>query len=587
MNIIDYLRQQLSLLNNEYNSLQQKTASHQNKYNQAKAYYDQCVASPDYLNHPDVEMRNRLKAFIGTPPHILTREEIASKAERAIEESNILYKGIVGIYCDHYKAAATSAWDKIDSAKAAMDECYSKYIYPATFAKKELAPIESSIKQREAEINEILSNIRAIEPVIQRQESLNTQINDLARQSKEYKTKTSNNSQEVALLQNEIEAFKIDDHISLLSENEKAHILCKIWNKNDQDSLTIKKVIIDQGFNPHYASNDSLSFVKLAIETNDLSLFKTLIDNKLDFNHCINQSTLFDYVIKSEKQEFIDIMLNSGECDFAKIIVLNILKNDSDYLSRLLDTVPNWQELKYKEDALLHFAISKGKTGIVETILNKDASIINSANSNGYTALELAIIEQKSPEIKLLEQNGANIKDSLMIRIEHNEEQPIIAILNYCGKEYTDTIIDTLLEKSNQEFLNNIINKCDELLEYSDSGNNNLLHLCCRYGHVELVKVLLDKNADLVNKQNIAGDTPLHIILQNANEESKQQLLNTALSYKPDLTLLNSSNKSCTDLLHDSPLSLAYCIQLGYELDTDLAVTGLGETEENVGADFC
>ena len=116
-------------------------------------------------------------------------------------------------------------------------------------------------------------------------------------------------------------------------------------------------------------------------------------------------------------------------------------------------------------------------------MLNKDSSIITSVNSNGYTALELAIIEQKNPEIKLLEQNGANIKDSLMIRIEHNEEKPIIAILNSCSKEYADTIIDTLLENSNQEFLDNIINKCDELLEYSDSGNNNLVHLCCRYGY--------------------------------------------------------------------------------------------------------
>jgi hypothetical protein len=41
------------------------------------------------------------------------------------------------------------------------------------------------------------------------------------------------------------------------------------------------------------------------------------------------------------------------------------------------------------------------------------------------------------------------------------------------------------------------------------------------------------------------------------------------------------------DLLYENPESLAYCIQLGYELDTDLAVTNLGETEENANIDFC
>ncbi len=586
MKTIDYLRQQLSLLNNEYNSVHQMTASHQNEYNRAKAYYDQCVASPDYLNHPNAEMRNQLTGFMGTPPHILTREEIINKTERAIEESNILYKGIVRGLCDHFKAAGMAAWDKIDSAKAAMDACYSKYIYPATFAKQQLAPIQSSIQQMEADINKILSHVRAIEPVIQRQELLNKEISDFTRQSHEYQIKINNNSQKVAQLQNEEKAFKIDDHISSLSENNKAHILYKIWNKNDQDSLAIKQSIIDQGFNPHYVNNDGSSFVKLAIETNDQSLFKILIDNKLDFNQCISQSTLFDYVIKSEKQEFIDIMLDSSECDFAKIIVLNILKNDSDYVSKLLDIIPHWQELKYQGDALLHFAILTGNTEIVDTILNKDASIINSANSNGYNALELAIILQKNPEIKLLEQNGANIKDSLMIRIEQNEEKPIIAILNSCSKEYADVIIDVLLANSNQEFLDNIINKCDELLEYSDSGNNNLVHLCCRHGYVELVKALLDKNSDLLNKQNIAGDTPLHIILQNTNEDSKQQLLNTALSYKPDLTLLNSSNNSFINLLYDDPLSLASFCGLGYEIDVDLNVITLGETAESAGADF-
>lgn len=410
--------------------------------------------------------------------------------------------------------------------------------------------------------------------------------NNIRTEIVETQQKINRNSQEVSQLQNKIKSFKIDDNITSLSEDKKAHILYKIWNKNDQDSLAIKESIIKQGFNPHYSSNDGSNFLELAIRTNDLNLFKILIDSHLDFSCCIGQNTLFDLVIKSGKQSFVDNMLNSGEGDFAKIIVLNILKNDTDYVTKLLNIVPNWQGLKYKGEFLLYFAISAGKAEIVEAILNQDTSTINSTNSKGYNALELAIMLQKNQEIKLLEPHGVDIKDSLIIRIDQNEADPIIEILNGCGKEYADVIINILLNNSNKEFLNNIIDKCNKLLEYSDAGNNNLVHLCCRHGYSELVKVLLDKNSDLVNQQNITGETPLHTILKNTNEDIQKQLLNVALSYEPNISLLNSQNKSFINLLHDNPMSLACVFELGYEIDKDMNVLTLGQTEDNINNDL-
>ena len=46
--------------------MEQKSLFHQNEYNKAKSYYDQCAQSPDFLNHPEVIKRNKLQAIFGT-----------------------------------------------------------------------------------------------------------------------------------------------------------------------------------------------------------------------------------------------------------------------------------------------------------------------------------------------------------------------------------------------------------------------------------------------------------------------------------------------------------------------------------------
>ena len=547
----DYLKSVLSSLEYDYNQMEQRSLFHQNEYNKAKSYYDQCAQSPDFLNHPEVIKRNQVQAMFGS--------RYASSHEEA--RSKLINQGF----------SLDFPGSIVNRAKAHLDECYSKYIYPGNVAKNELQPFLSSIQSKEAEINKILANVKNIEPIVQKLTSLSKQVNDLARETNELKIKTESNHQTIKNLSDEIKEFKLDEFVASYDNDQKAHILYKIWQLKDDESIKLIESIVRQGFNPHYVNNKGQSLVELSIEQNDLSLFKLLLDNNLDFNHCYGKSTVLDLIVQSGNKDFIGTMLDLGKHDFSKAVILSILKDDVDYVSNLLDIVPDWQSTRYHGDNLLQFAITSGKYEIAEAILKKDESIFYAVNDNGFNALDVAIIHQKAQGIKLLEQYGTNLKDLLPLYIEQNNVEPMTKILAGCSKEYAEFIIKGLMVMDATNFLANIIEEQDHgLLSFVDTQNNNLLHLSCNYGHHALAQKLLSHDLSLLNKQNHLGETPLHLAIKNKNieEEQQAQLLSILLSQKPDIYIKDSAQFSSYDLVQENGLILAQF----YEYDAiDLA----------------
>ena len=535
----DYLKSVLSSLEYDYNQMEQRSLFHQNEYNKAKSYYDQCAQSPDFLNHPEVIKRNNIQAMFGS--------RFASSDEEA--RSKLINQGF----------SLDFPGSIVNRAKAHLDECYSKYIYPGNVAKNELQPFLSSIQSKEAEINKILANVKNIEPIVQKLTSLSKQVNDLARETNELKIKTESNHQTIKNLSDEIKEFKLDEFVASYDNDQKAHILHKIWQLKDNESVKLVESIVKQGFNPHYINNKGQSLLELSIERNDLSLFKLLLDNNLDFNHCYGKSTVLDLIVQSGNKDFIGTMLDSGKHDFSKAVILSILKDDVDYVSNLLDIVPDWHSTRYHGDNLLQFAITSGKYEIAEAILKKDGSILNALNSDGLTALDVAIMHQNEQGIKLLEQYGANPKDSLLLHQEQNNVEPMTKVLAGCSKEYAEFIIKGLMVMGATNFLANIIAQYNELLNFVDTQNNNLLHLSCNHGHHELAQKLLSHDLSLLNKQNHLGETPLHFAIKNKNieEEQQAQLLSILLSQKPDIYIKDSAQFSSYDLVQEEALILA------------------------------
>ena len=121
--------------------------------------------------------------------------------------------------------------------------------------------------------------------------------------------------------------------------------------------------------------------------------------------------------------------------------------------------------------------------------------------------------ENSSPEqVKKLLETGANVNarndsENTPLHIACNSVDPNIEIIKLLlGKEGVDV---------------NVQNDSDGLF---NDGEETPLHIACRYSNAEVVKLLLDKGAN-VEIQNQEDNTPLHIVcstIESFGENTKK-----------------------------------------------------------------
>jgi len=68
-----------------------------------------------------------------------------------------------------------------------------------------------------------------------------------------------------------------------------------------------------------------------------------------------------------------------------------------------------------------------------------------------------------------------------------------------------------------------------------DFENNTPLHMACKNGHVETVKVLLEHEADFNSRNDIMSNTPLHVAIQAGQDDIVKVLIDTGA----DVTAVN------------------------------------------------
>jgi len=70
----------------------------------------------------------------------------------------------------------------------------------------------------------------------------------------------------------------------------------------------------------------------------------------------------------------------------------------------------------------------------------------------------------------------------------------------------------------------------DHFINSCNTDHNTPLHMACRKGHVETVKVLLKHNADFDSRNDIVSNTPLHVAAQAGQVDIVKVLIDTGAS---------------------------------------------------------
>lgn len=194
---------------------------------------------------------------------------------------------------------------------------------------------------------------------------------------------------------------------------------------------------------------------------------------------------------------------------------------------------------KYKTP--YHLAIKEGNTEMINLLIAHNVDI-NVKNNDGNTPLHYAVMYKNMEMIKILIDNGANINAQ-----NNFEYTPLhFAVTNkYLSMEHNDIIEHRKgwVEKNIFIFLMMIAFCCPLVctLKYHNVVNTvfwsiNIINFFCTViillsvftsfmdDDMKIMKYLVENNAD-VNKKNILGRTPLHIVMMQGSVEKAKYLI--------------------------------------------------------------
>jgi len=303
-------------------------------------------------------------------------------------------------------------------------------------------------------------------------------------------------------------------------------------------NLNLVKYLIDKGASLTATSKDGYTPLHVAAASGNLDIVKYLLEQGINIH---------TRIIKSNKESnngktALHVAAQDGRLD----VVEYLIKENADISSRddnaktPRDLATDTDVAKFLEEAQLNLnllnAIKQGNFDKVEKYSNQGASF-KVKDKNGNTLQEIATRNGNTKVIEFLKQkeldfnlinavkqgNPSMVKKYILRGANFEVQDKDGHSLLYLAAQNYD--IEQLLNQA--RFNLNLINavkrgdldktKCasvDSSLEIKDKNGNTLLHLAAFGGHLDIVKYLIEKGADLhaTNKNN---GTPLHAAASN------------------------------------------------------------------------
>lgn len=176
------------------------------------------------------------------------------------------------------------------------------------------------------------------------------------------------------------------------------------------------------------------------------------------------------------------------------------MKNARDLVKLLLDNGADANLGNNLNRMPLHFAAETGNSEIITLLTNAGADI-NCTDTNGVTPLMVMAQHGKTDAALKFIQNP-----DIDIKIKDNSNRMAVDYATAFG-------------------LRELVKALTQPEEHTDAHGNTTLHHACWNEQGEVVKVLLEKDRDSVNKVNDDGETPLILAVRRSNLVITQLLL--------------------------------------------------------------
>lgn len=214
----------------------------------------------------------------------------------------------------------------------------------------------------------------------------------------------------------------------------------------------------------------------------------------------MQMDNMFLQACKNNQQSVVQTFLKRGGVDVNKRdesgntpLIYSCLKSSRNLVKLLLDAGADANLANQRGRMPLHFAAESGSAQIITLLIDAGADV-NVTDNNGITPLMvLAQHSRTDAAMKLL--NNPEID----ISIKDNDGRMAI---DYATSNGLRELVAALSAKGE---------------EHSDTYGNTSLHHACWKGQSEVVKVLLERDPDSVNKLNDDGESPLLLAVRQSN----------------------------------------------------------------------
>ena len=211
--------------------------------------------------------------------------------------------------------------------------------------------------------------------------------------------------------------------------------------------------------------------------------------------------------------------------------------------------------------ALLHSSCERGYIGIVRTLLKEHKANINldARTDSGDTPLTLAAINKHDNVVHALSDYNCKVyaKDKyaytalLHLSCKRGYVYIVRTIIKYKRAHINartlsgDTPLTLAARHKHDNVIHALLSDSQCLVDAKGQDGYTALHYSCRYGHVDIVKILIKHKAN-VNAKTDSDDTPLHVAALYGQFEA------VIAEFKYDMDMINVKGHMGRSLLHSA-----------------------------------
>ena len=213
--------------------------------------------------------------------------------------------------------------------------------------------------------------------------------------------------------------------------------------------------------------------------------------------------------------------------------------------------------------ALLHLSCERGYDGVVRALLTEHKADINlyARTDSGDTSLKLAAINKHDYVVHallfdsqwLVDAKGQDGYTALHYACRYGHVDIVKILIKHKANvnartDSGDTPLTLAVRYNHDNVVHALLSDSQCLVDAKGQDGYTALHYSCRYGHVDIVKILIKHKAN-VNARTDSDDTPLHLAaIYGKIEVFIAELSNDMINFKGHLgrSLLHSAC-SCSD----------------------------------------